>query len=464
MEKMVPGSDGAPGTDRLFELADHVVERARKAGADVAEASAREGSHLSVKVRLGEPELVEEAGSRSLGLRVMIGQRVAVTYTSDLSSAGCERLVEDALELAKLAQPDPFAGPPDPSLLSSEEDHVDLETFDPEVDGIDAAAALRLALEAEKAALEADPRITNSEGATFGRATGASALVTSGGFRGRSRGSYVSLVVQPVADDEDGKKRSGHHWSAKRHFAELDRPEDVGAEAARRTLAKLGARKIPTQEMPVVFDPDAARSIVGLLASCVLGGAIWRRSSYLLDRLGTSVASELVTIVDDPLIPRAPGSRAYDGEGLLSRRNTVVERGTLETYLLDSYSGRKLARASTASASRSSSGGVGPSTTNLLLQPGKLTRDALLAGTERALYVTDMMGFGFNAVTGDFSRGASGFLIEKGERVHPVSEVTISLNLDEILKRIDAVADDLDLRSSTASPTFRVSRMTIAGT
>jgi PmbA protein len=463
MDEKHLGTAGASGIDGLFDLADRVVERARKAGADVAEASAREGSHLSVKVRLGEPELVEEAGSRSLGLRVMVGQQVAVTYTSDLSPSGCDRLVEDALELAKLSQPDPFAGPPDASLLSREEEHVDLDTFDPEVDRIDAAVALRLAIAAEKAARGADPRITNSEGATFGRATGASALVTSGGFRGRSRGSYVSLVVQPVADDEDGKKRSGHHWSAKRHLAELDRAEEVGVEAARRTLAKLGARKIDTQELPVVFDPDAARSILGLLASCVVGGSIWRRSSYLLDRLGTEVASDLVTIVDDPLIRRAPGSRPYDGEGLLSRQNVLVDRGTLRTYLLDSYSGRKLGMESTASASRGSSGGVGVSTTNLILKPGELTKDALLASTERALYVTDMMGFGFNAVTGDFSRGASGFLIENGERVHPVSEVTISLNLDEILRRIDAVADDLDLRSSTASPTFRVSRMTIAG-
>jgi PmbA protein len=393
----------------------------------------------------------------------MLGQQVAVTYTSDLTPAGAERLVEDALELARLAQPDPFAGPPDPSLLSKEGEHADLDTFDPEVDRIDAATALRFALDGEGAARGFDARITNSEGASFTRATGSSVLVTSGGFRGRSRGSYVSLVVHPVADDDGGKKRSGYHWSAKRHLAELDPAEEVGKEAARRTLAKLGAKKLPTQEMPVVFDPDAARSILGLLAGCILGGAVYRRSSYLLDRLGTEVASELVTVVDDPLIARGSGSRAFDGEGLLSRKNVVVDRGVLQTFLVDSYSGRKLERPSTASASRGSSGGVGPSTTNFVLSPGAKSREALLAETGKALYVTDMMGFGFNAVTGDFSRGASGFLLEDGELKQPISEVTISLNLDEILKRIDAVADDLDLRSSTASPTFRVSRMTVAG-
>ena len=238
----------------------------------------------------------------------------------------------------------------------------------------------------------------------------------------------------------------------------------VGREAARRTLAKLGARKVPTQEAAVVFDPDSARSILGLLAGCITGGAIWRKSSYLEGRLGTKVASELVNVVDDPLIARAPGSRPYDGEGLLSRRNVVVEKGVLKSYLLDSYSARKLSMASTASASRGGSGGVGPSTTNFVLSPTTESPEDILRSTKSGLFVTDMMGFGFNAVTGDFSRGAAGFWIENGEKTFAVSEVTISLNLNELLSRIDAVGSDLDLRSSVASPTIRVSGMTIAGT
>jgi PmbA protein len=449
--------------DELLEVADGVVAAARKAGADVAEATVRGGSHLSTKVRLREPELVEEAGSRSLGLRVMLGQQVAVTYTSDFSAAGRARLVEDVIELAKLSQPDPFAGPPDPSKLSKPEQHVDLDVYDPKMDALTAAEALVRAKDGEDAALNYDPRITNSEGATFTRASGESVLVTSGGFRGTTRGTYASLVVSPVADDADGKKRSGYHWAAKRHLAELEEARGVGEEAARRTLRKLGASKIASCELPVVFDPDTARSLLGLLASCVNGGSIWRRSSYLLERLGTKVASDLVTVIDDPLIPKAPGSRPFDGEGLLSRRNVVVENGVLKTYLMDTYAAKKLSMESTASASRGSSGGVGASTTNFVLQPGTISREQLLKDTKRGLYVTEMMGFGFNAVTGDFSRGASGFLIEDGELTQPVSEVTISLNLDDILQRIDAVADDLDLRTSTASPTFRVSAMTIAG-
>jgi PmbA protein len=449
--------------ERLLALGERVADSARALGADVAEAVVGEGSHLSTKVRMREPELVEEAGSRAVGLRVMVGQQVAVTHTSDLSDAGLRRLVEDALELARLAQPDPFAGPPDRALLSSREDHPDLCLFDPALGDVGAGEALSLALAGEEAAFAADPRIVNSEGATFTRAAGASVLVTSGGFRGGTLGSYGSLVVRPVVQDEGGKNRSGYHWAAKRHLADLDAPEAVGAEAARRTLRKLGARKLPTQEAPVVFDPDAGRSILGLLAGCIMGSAIWRRSSYLVDRLSTAVASDLVTVLDDPLIAKGPGSRPHDGEGLRSRQNVVVERGVLRTYLCDSYSARKLGTESTASASRGSSGGVGPGTSNFILQPGSLTAEQLLTSTSRGLYVTEMMGHGFNAVTGDFSRGAAGSWIEGGELTHPVSEVTISLNLDQILARIDAVADDLDLRTSIATPTFRVSAMTIAG-
>lgn len=447
----------------IENIAADVVAAARKAGADVAEAIVREGSHLSTKVRLGAPELVEEAGSRSLGLRVMVGQQVAVTYTSDFSQGGRQVLIEDAIELAKLAQPDPHAGPPDPSLLSKPDQHVDLDTFDPSMDALDAAEALKRAKEGEAAALAADERLTNSEGGTFTRASGRSALVTSGGFRGGARGTYASIVVNPVADDTDGKKRQGYHWAARRHLGELEDAGDVGREAARRTLRKLGAEKIDTAQMPVVFDPDAARAILSLLSSCINGSSIWRKSSYLVDRVGTRVASDLVTIIDDPLIPKAPGSRAFDGEGLLSRRNVVVEKGILKTYLLDSYAARKLDLESTASASRGSSGGVGPSTSNFVFQAGDITQEKLLKQTKRGLYVTEMMGYGFNAITGDFSRGASGFLIENGELTKPVSEVTISLNVDQLWQSIDLVANDIDMRTATVSPTFRVAEMTVAG-
>ena len=414
-------------------------------------------------MRKGEPELVEEAGTRAAGLRVIKEKRVASTSTSDLTDSGIERFVSDAIELVGLSQEDPFAGPADPKLLCDPSKAPDLELYDPAGGAVDAAQAIVSAKEGEAAAFAFDPRITNSEGATFGRAAGGSAIVLSSGFRAAHASSYASLSVVPVAADEGGKNRRGYHWTARRHLAELDPAAEVGREAARRTLRKLGARTVPTCEVPVVFDPDAARSILGLLAGCVMGSAIWRKASYLHDRVGTQVASDMVSVVDDPLIPRAPGSRPYDGEGLLSRKNPVVEKGKLLTYLCDSYSARKLGVETTASAARGGGAGVGPTTTNFVLQPGKDSGEAIVKGTPRGLYVTEMMGFGFNPVTGDFSRGAAGFWIEGGELTYPVSEVTISLNVDELWKRVDAVGSDLDMRTATASPTIRVGKMTIAG-
>lgn len=458
--------------ERLVALAAELVDRALARGIDVAEARVRSGSELSVQVRLGETELVEEAGHRSAGMRVMKDGRVALTSTSDLTESGLERFIADAVELVEIAQEDPFAGPADASLIASG-GYPDLELYDPTCGTIDAAQAIELARRGEAAARGADPRITNSDGATFSRTAGAFGMVLSGragpggsregAFRGGYASSYATLSVVPIAEDEGNKKRRGHHWAARRFFADLESPESVGLEAARRTLRKLGARKVPTQEVPVVFDPDAARSILGLVAGVVSGGAVWRKSSYLVGREGTRVASDLVTIVDDPSIPRAPGSRPFDGEGLLSRKNVVIEQGTLRTFLCDSYAGRKLGRPSTASAGRGAGGGVGPSTTNFILQPTATRAAEIVASTKRGLFVTDMMGHGFNPVTGDFSRGASGFWIEDGKLAFPVSEVTISLPLDDLLQRIDAVGDDLDLRSSVAAPTIRVSSMTLAG-
>ena len=452
----------------LLELGDRIVARAMKGlggGSDaiVAECMLRSGRELSAKVRMGEPELVEEAGHRSAGLRVMKGRRVAITSTSDLTEAGLDRFVADALELVDLSQEDPFAGPADPKLLTNPDDAPDLDLFDPAGGNVDAAQAIAMAKKGEDAARALDPRITNSEGGTFGRTAGGAAIVLSSGFRAAYKGSYSSLSVVPVADDEGGKKRRGHYWTAKRFLAEMDDPAKVGEEAARRTVRRLGAKSVTTGEFPVIFDPDAARSILGMMAGCLMGSAIWRKASYLDGREGTRVASELVTVIDDPLIPRAPGSRPYDGEGLASRKNLVVENGILRTFLCDSYSARKLGRESTASAGRGGGASVACSTSNFILQPGKDSPSAILKGTTRGLYVTDMMGFGFNAVTGDFSRGASGFWIENGELTYPVSEVTISLNVDELWKRVDALGTDLDLRTSTAAPTIRVAKMTIAG-
>lgn len=450
----------------LCDVAQLAVELAKKAGADDAEVLVRDGSELTAKVRLGEAELVQEAGSRALGLRVLRGGRRAVTYTSDLRREALEALCKETVALADLAEPDEYALPPDPSLLAK--DVPDLDLYDPRVAEVDAAWALKEAKTGEAAARRHDTRVTNSEGATWSRVLGATAFATSGGFVGGYRGSYASLVVEPLCDDntdpENPKKRNGYWWTGNRFLDQLDVAEAVGIEAARRTLATLGSRKVATQECPIVFDPEIARSIIGTIFSVANGSSFWRKSSYLVGREGTAIASPLVTVTDDPLIPRGPGSRPFDGDGLPTRKNMVVDKGILGPVLCDVYSGRKLGRASTGSAGRGIGGNPGPTTSNLVMEAGTMSREDLLRQTDRGLYVTSLMGFGFNPVTGDFSRGAQGFWIEKGELTFPVSEVTIAANFDEILKRIDLVANDLTLRSATAAPTFRVSHMMLAGT
>lgn len=451
-----------PVTEKLLSLADQVVERATRAGASVAEVVASQGTELSVKVRLGEPELVQEAASKAVGLRVIKDGRVATAYSSDVTPAGIAALVADAIELVELSAADPFAGPPEPTELVRSWP-TNLELFDPRAAELDAVQGLALARAGEAAARAHDPRITNSDGGSFSRGASAYALVTSGGFRGGFEGSNVSLVVEPVADDRDGKKQTAAYWDSKRFFTDLRSPETIGVEAAKRCVAKLGAKKVPTAEVPVIFHPDAAGGLLGLLLSCVTGGAIYRRSSYLCNRLGESVADAGITIVDDPLIVRGPASRPFDGEGLASRRNVVVDRGTLATYLLDTYSARKLSLKSTGSAARGTGASPHVSASNFVLQPGTRSPQEIIGEVDAGLYVTHTMGFGFNAVTGDFSRGAVGFWIEKGELTHPVAEVTVSLGFDELWKRIDAVGSDLELRSRVAAPTIRVSRMTVAG-
>lgn len=447
-------------SDELLETARKVVRMASK-DACIAEASIASSWDLSARVRLGKPELVEEAGQKGISLRVIRDGRLAMTSTSDMSADGLALLVKDAIELSELCEVDPHLGPADASDICAPP-HPDLDLFDQSISDIDAEEALARARRCEQASLAADAQVQLSEGATFSRTSATRAIVLSGGFEGSTRGSYASLHTAPVVEDAGGKKRRGFYWTARRHQQDLESEEGVGREATRRTLAKLGAKKVDTGDFPVIFDADAARSILGTLSGTILGGALWRKSSYLLDRIGTEVASDLVTVRDDPLIVRGPGSKPFDGEGLRTRENIVIERGILKSFLLDCYSARKLGLKTTASASRGGAS-IGASTSNFVLNAGDTPFEEIVSKTERGLLVTEMMGFGFNALTGDFSRGAGGFWIEDGKLAHPVSEVTISSNLDAMLKGIDLVGDDLDLKSSTASPSFRVDKMTVSG-
>lgn len=448
-------------TQTLLDLAAGVVERAQRAGAQVAEVLATENAELTAKVRMREPELVQQASSRGLGLRVLIDAQEAIVTTSDLTAPGLDNLVHDAVALAKLAQRDEHALPPESYALARA--FPALELHDESCRHFSAEQALDLARRAEDAARAFDPRITNSEGSTCSADHGARALVTSGGFAGAYATSGFSLHVSPVANDADGKKQNGDEWQWRRFLEDLPAPESIGRDAARRTVEKLGARPIATTQVPVIFDADAARALLSLFFSVVSGSAIYKRTSYLLDREGSVVASPLVQIVDDPLLSRAPGSRPFDGEGLASRRNEVVRGGRLETFLLDSYSARKLGRTSTGSAARGLGSRPSVAPSNFVLEAGAEPPERLLAGVRRGLLVKSMMGFGFNPVTGDFSRGAEGFWIEDGALAHPVSGVTVSLDFDTLWQRVDAIADDLVLKSRFAAPSFRVQEMTVAG-
>lgn len=448
--------------ETLRALAVSIVDRARKAGATDAEVYLRSGRESEIAVRSGKIETLTEGAPSSLGLRLWQGDRSASTYATDLSERAVDGLIRDTLELAALTDAIPEAALIDAEYLATS--IPDLDLFDDALAGLSAADKLALVKATEEAALGADPRISRSGGASYGDLTMVHALATSRGFVGAYRETYVSFGVSVVADDEGGKKRPGSWSSFGRHRDQLLDTEAVGAIAAERAVAQLGSAPMPTGRVPVVFDRRAAAGLVSTLFSVIRGGAIERRSSFLVDRIGDRIGSELVTIIDDPTIPRGPGSRPFDGEGQPARRTVIFDEGVLRTYALNSLNARRLGLAPTGHSSRPASGPPGETSSNLFLAAGDVSPDAVIAGVEYGFYCESMMGFGFNAATGDFSRGAAGRLIENGKLGRPVSEITLSSNLGDIFANVDAVADDLELDRSTCAPTMRVSGMTVGGT
>jgi len=455
----------------LESLAADVVALATKAGATDAEAVVREGDEFSVNVRMGEVETLKESGSRGLGLRVFLGKRSASASTSDLTADGIRQLVDGAMALAKVTEEDPFNGLPDNEEFGALESRVsvdDLHLYYEDVYSLSGEERIEWARRAEAAALAADPRITNSDGGSFDAATGRKVLANSRGFLGSYRTSYAGVSAAPLAKDADGKMQRDGWWSSARSFAHLESPEAVGAEAARRTLRRLGARRMPTQCVPIVFAPEVARSLVGSIFEAASGDAVWRSASFLAGRLGESIAVPALTIVDDNimLLPTGAGgfgSSPFDGEGLPSRRTVVVEKGVLHSYLLNTYAARKLGLKSTHNASRGLAGTPGIGCGNLYIEPGTLTQEQILAEIPNGFYVTSLMGFGVNVVTGDYSRGATGLWIENGQLTHAVEEVTVAGNLREMLQNVTAIGNDLVFRGSVASPTLRIDGMTVAG-
>jgi PmbA protein len=441
-----------------LELATDLLKTARAAGADSADVLVADGTEFSVTVRKGEVETLTEAGSKALGVRVFVGKRTASTYTSDFSWPTLRRLVEETVGMARVTGEDSAAGLPD-EMVPPED--VDLALFDPSPSALPTDERIERARRAEAAALET-PGIVNSQGASWGQGESSVVLANTLGFLGGYRTSSVSLSVAPQAGSE-GQMERDYWYTAGRGLGDLEPPEEVGRTAARRTLRRLGARQVPTCEVPVVFDPESATEILGTLFSAISGYAVFRNATFLKDRLGEEVASPLLTLVDDGRRVRGLGSRPFDGEGLPTRRNVPVENGILRHWLCDSYAARKIGAATTGSARRGVGGGPSVGAGNLFFAPGASSPEEILGGVARGLYVTDLIGFGVNVVTGDYSQGAVGHWIENGRLTHPVHEVTIAGTLKQMLRDVDAVGSDLVFRGSSASPTLRIRRMTVSG-
>lgn len=438
-----------------------IVTKALNAGASDAEAGFAEGDEFETVVRLGQVEQLKEAGSRALGLRVFLGNRSASTSTSDLSSQGITALVDSALALARVTSEDPFAELPDRAAFGALS--TDLDLFYEDVFSLPVEERIALARRAEEAALTADPRLRNSGGGSFDASIGRKILANSRGFCGESRRSLCSIAAQPIAQTEDGSMQRDYWYSTQRSLHLLETPEAVGQEAARRTLRRLGARRIATQRVPLIFAPETARSLLGAILGAVNGGAVYRDASFLAGKLGETVAGPNLTVIDDGTIPGGFGSSYFDGEGLPTRRKSVLQNGVLGSYLLNTYAARKLKLQSTGNASRGLAGAPGIGAGNFFLEPGHQSPEEIIRSLPQGLYVTELIGHGVNIVTGDFSQGASGLWIENGELTYPVEEITVAGNLKEMLHNVAAIADDLVFRGSLAAPTLLVEGMTIAG-
>ena len=441
------------------DLAADVLARARARGADAADALVARGQDFSVTVRRGQVETLKEAGSKALGLRVFVGRRTASTYTSDFSPASLDTLAGEAVAIARATGEDPAAGLPEEMVPP---EPVELGLFDPSPAGLPTEERIERARAAEAAAFSVSPEITNSQGGTWASGEDEVVLANTLGFLGGYRSSSVSLSVVPVAE-RDGEMQRDYWYTAGRGLGDLQGAEEVGRIAAERTLRRLGSRQVATCEAPVVFDPDTADELLGHLFRALSGYSVFRGATFLKDRLGETVASPLLTVVDDGRRPRGLGSRPFDGEGLPTRRNVPLEAGVLRYFLCDSYAARKIGARATGSARRGVGGGPSVGASNLSIQPGERKPEDIVAEVEAGLFVTDLIGFGVDLVSGDFSQGAAGHWIEKGRLTHPVHEVTIAGNLKQMLMDVDAVGDDLVFRGASAAPTLRIRRMTVSG-
>ncbi|MGA8294595.1 MAG: metallopeptidase TldD-related protein [Rhodoplanes sp.] len=440
----------------LVAVAEQLVAAARRAGADAAEAVAVRGVSQSVEVRQGSVEESALSEDDDVGLRVLIGRRQAVVSTNDLVHEGADALAERAVAMARVAPEDPFAGLADPDLLARE--RPDLDLLDPVMPS---TRVLEERAQAAEAAALAVPGVTKSGGASASVGIGGMVLVTSAGFTGRYLGSRHSVSMQAIAGEGTAMERD-YDFSSAVHAADLDRPEVVGRNAGERAVKRLNPRKVPTQRAPVVYHARAAGSLLSHLTAAINGSAIVRKTSFLQDKLHEMLFPATIRIIDDPHRRRGLRSHPFDAEGVAGRRRALIDAGVLTTFLLDCATARELGMTTTGHAQRGVSSTPSPGPSNVHLEPGAASPEALIKDIDRGLYVTDLIGMGVNLVTGDYSRGAAGFWIERGELTYPVSEVTIAGNLADMFRTLQP-ANDLEFRYGINAPTVRVEGLTVAG-
>ena len=444
----------------LPDLAQSAIRQATTLGATDAECTISEGDEFSAGVRMGELETLKQAGSRGAGLRVLIGKRMGASYTSDLSPEGIAKMVQSAVNLAGLTTEDPHAGLPETHELGSIAG--DLKLFSDRTAELPTEERISIARRAEAAALAADPRITNSEGGSFDSNVGGRVFANSRGFLGSYRSSYCSVSAVPVAS-ENGHMERDYWFTIARDYTTLEDPESVGRTAAARAVRRLGAVKVETQRVPIIFEPTVARSLLGNIFDAIDGRSIYRNASFLAGKLGEKVASESITIIDDGTIPGLFGTQPFDDEGVPTRRTPIIENGILKNYLLNTYSARKLGMKTTGNASRGITGNAGIGHGNFFLQAGTRSPEEILRTVKNGFYVTELIGSAVNTVTGDYSRGAVGLWIRDGELAFPVSEVTIAGTLQEMLNGVAEIGNDLEFRGSVSAPTLMLGEMTVAG-
>ncbi len=445
---------------KLQDHAQRAVERARKSGASAADVMIREDNTFSVTVRMGEIETLKESISRSLMMRVYVGKRTASSHTSDISPEQVDHLADETVEMAKLTSEDESGGLPEQSIFHDR--FPDLNLLDPSWEDFTPEQRIAFATRAESAALASDKSITNSEGASFEYARSRVALANTQGFVGEYEGTGAALACVPIAEANGSMQRD--HWvSAVRHRGRMESPEEVGRRAAERAMRRLGARKISTRQVPVIFDPLSARSLMGHIFEAVSGSAIYRRSSFLVDHIGKTVASPEVSIVDDARMMAGLGSSPFDDEGVLTQTTPIIEAGVLKNYLHSAYTARKLSSQPTGNGSRAASGVVTIGPTNFFLKSGSYSPEEIIQSVKTGLYVIELIGFGVNTVTGDYSRGAVGIWIENGKPTYPVHEVTIAGTLPEMLKGIEMIGNDVTFIGSVAAPTLKIRNMVVSG-